>query len=193
MIKTFVFLLWVCLIGQICSSFAYGQSLKKSLDDECKERHIKKLIASLDPTNPLRLSLESGDRGTLDHQVWMDKMASLSIRQASYTIFFLTGTEPLKVKIISSNYYYNYFDFDAPISEMTRKRMQESGLDDELAKVATDRAVKQTEQIIIDFRRQYSSLAGNSKTFCGKIFVNLLDDEALPTLEKLPTIETKCQ
>lgn len=123
----------------------------------------------------------------------MDKMARLSIRQASYTISYLTSAEPLKVKIVSANYYYNYFDFDAPISKMTRKRMQESGLEDELAKVAIDKAVKQTEQIIADFRRQYPSLVGNNKTFCGKIYVNLLDDETLPTVEQIPTIETKCQ
>lgn len=193
MIKIFVFLLWICLVGQICSSFAWGQNAKKPLDDECQERNIKKIMTSLDPTNPLRLSLESGYRGTLDHQVWMDEMSALSIRQASYTLSFLSDDKPLKVKVISSNYYYNYFDFDAPISEMTRKRMRESGLEDELTKVAIDIASRQTEQVIANFRRQYSSLAGNTKTFCGSIFVNLLDDETLPTVEKLPIIETKCQ
>ena len=165
---------------------------EKTLEDDCTKKKIASLISSIDSTNPLRLALEYGSRGKGEHQEWMDEMKRLSIRQASFTLHFSIGTNAPKINVIATDYYYGYFDYDNPITEVSRKRLREFGLEDNLSKIAVNKAVKQVNGLISNFRLRYPELASDNKNFCGKIFVNLLDDEILPTLDRPSSIDTDC-
>ncbi|MBK7704998.1 MAG: hypothetical protein IPJ30_04275 [Acidobacteria bacterium] len=123
----------------------------------------------------------------------MDKMDSLSIRQASFTMSFSGVAAGTTINLTSVNYYYGYFDDDTNVSRSTLEKVRVSGLGKQLLTLAEEIADQQAARVIAKFQLDNPNFARKDQKFCGKVFINFLDDEALPKLEPVSIIETECK
>jgi hypothetical protein len=143
---------------------------------QTSDERVQRVIASLEPDNTLRVALERGDRGRGEHKGWMDKMRPLGVKQAAYKIRFVWSTAYKKLEIQNSTYLRHYYRFDSKISKRsTLKRIAQSGLEKALARAILSRARQNLNQRAGDLQ---------SKWLCGLLYLNLLDDEALPILDE---------
>lgn len=143
---------------------------------QTRDERVQRVIASLEPDNTLRVALERGDRGRGAHKAWMDKMRRLGVKQAAYKIRFVWSTAYKKLEIQDSTYLRHYYRFDSKISvRSTLKRIGQGGLEKALAREILSRARQNLNQRARDLQ---------SKSLCGLLYLNLLDDEVLPILDE---------
>ena len=159
---------------------------------ECERERVQRVIRSLDETNLLRLALESGTTGNNTHEPWMDFMNSLSVRHAAFVFEYDSKPSGNDLRVKSATYYHRYFDFDHPIRSEWMPIIEKSGLDKTLTNEATAVAKRILNITLSNFRTQHPDLVKGGERLCGMVFVNLLDDEILPTLDRLPTVESDC-
>lgn len=182
----------VFLICQFQSCLCLAQIAERKVND-CQEQRIARLIKTLEPTNFLRVALESGARGTFERAEWMDKMDGLSVRQASFTMSFSGVASRTKINLTSVNYYYGYFDDSTNVSKSTLEKIKMSGLGKQLLTLAEEIADQQAVRVVAKFQLDNPQFARKDQEFCGKVFINFLDDESLPKLEPVSIIETECK
>lgn len=149
------------------------------------ERRIQEVVKNLESDNPLRLSLEEGCRGDGIHHAWMNKMKQYGGRQVSFIISFNweTGIESLKIKDIS--FLRQYYRFDTEIKDRDLLRqINDAGLEQELRDAILGRAVTAVPSI----NNVARTVNISSRRAHGTLYLNLLDDEALPILDTMPDV-----
>lgn len=143
------------------------------------ESRVRELLKGLEANNTLRYSLEQGARGNGIHEAWMDTMRRYGVKQASFVINvkWKDGVESLKIKNVS--FLRHYYRYDTRIKD--RKLLQQ------FRDVGLEQKVR--DAILI---RAKADLAQRMKTWRrakGTLYLNLLDDEALPILDEMPTFQ----
>ena len=150
------------------------------------ESRAQEILRGLEGDNTLRLSLESGERGDGVHYGWMDKMRQYGIKQASFVISFKWkgGVESLKIKKVS--FLRRYYRYDTQIKERTLLRQfREVGLERELRDVILIRAKASVSRMM----KNVAQTANLNPRRHGTLYLNLLDDEALPILDEMPDVK----
>jgi hypothetical protein len=164
-----------------------GQSSSVRALDPAAERRVQEILKDLESDNTLRFSLERGDRGEGIHYAWMGKMRQLGIKQASFIVGFewKGGVERLRIKNISL--LRQYYRYDTRIKDRNLfRRVRDIGLEEELREAILLRARATVPQIMKNVT-QTTNLS--SRRAHGTLYLNLLDDEALPILDEMPNVE----
>ncbi|MCA1594059.1 MAG: hypothetical protein LC754_15695 [Acidobacteria bacterium] len=164
-----------------------GQSSSVRGLEPAAENRVQGILKGLESDNTLRFSLERGDRGEGIYHAWMGKMRQLGIKQASFVIGFKWkgGVEGLKIKNISL--LRQYYRYDTQIKDRNLLRLvRDIGLEQELREAILIRARAAVPQIM----KNVSQTANvNPHRAHGTLYLNLLDDEALPILDEMPHVE----
>lgn len=149
-----------------------------------KEAHVRKVIETLDPLNPLRVYLEHGERGNGIKYEWMDEMQKLGIKHAAYIISFVWDQGNITARVTDVSYHPKYYQYDVVVSDPdVLNRLVSSGLEKKLR----DEAISRAKRMIP------GHIHKPSQRTCGKIYVNLLDDETLPVLNDIPDVDSDCK
>lgn len=148
------------------------------------DTHVQEVIESLEGDNSLRFALMRGARGDGIHFAWMDQMKRFGAKQAAFQIHFERKFNRTEFKIQTITYLYHYYRYDKHLNKPAVLRdIRASGLQNSLATEILARSPVMVDQL---------NFAINRSSFCGTLFVNLLDDEALPILNDMPKVRTKC-
>ncbi|MBK8147631.1 MAG: hypothetical protein IPK58_05310 [Acidobacteria bacterium] len=180
------------VVISVCVVFVRGQ-IRDPKGDECQERRIARLVGTLETDNILRRALLDGGRGRLIRAEWMDEMQRLFVRQASIQVSFHGTATNLETEVISATYYYAYYDEDAIISGKSLDKIKRSGLDEHLIALARKYVLENALRGIARLKGEEPKLDRNDQVFCGSFYETFLDDEALPALARLGTIEAVCK
>ncbi|HMJ09030.1 MAG TPA: hypothetical protein VK468_08495 [Pyrinomonadaceae bacterium] len=176
LISSFSAILVMLLYGSYC----VGQTLNQTKLSDLQEAHVKQVIQSLDQYHPLRVSLETGSRGDGIRRQWMNGMRKVGLKEASYAINFIWNTDPRMVEIANVGLYSQYYIVNDPGKDTeTFLKTVDAGLQNTLRKEALSRAKKVLPAMLADSRNLYG--IGKGK-ICGTVYIVLLDDETLPTL-----------
>jgi hypothetical protein len=150
------------------------------------ENRLQGILKGLESDNTLRFSLEKGNRGEGIHYAWMDRMRQTGIKHASFVIGFewKGGVKGLKIKNISL--LRRYYRYDTQIKDRNLLRLvRDIGLEQELVEAILTRARDAVPQIM----KNVSQTANvNPRRAHGTLYLNLLDDEALPILDQMPNV-----
>ena len=164
-----------------------GQSSSIRALDPAAECRVQEIVKGLESDNTLRFAVDRGDRGEGIHYAWMGRMQQLGIRQASFVVGFewKRGVESLKIKNISL--LRQYYRYDTQIKDRNfLRRVRDSGLEQELRKAILLRARAAVPQIMKNVSQTANA---NPRRAHGTLYLNLLDDEALPILDEMPNVE----
>lgn len=132
---------------------------------------ISLVLQTLGPDNTLRHALEEGMRGDGIHYFWMDMMKEGGVKQATFVIRFEGSTD---LKITSVKYLRQYYRYDTAIDDPSRiEQIRSIGLEQSLSSAILNQA---RGELIEETR------AHGSRSLCGTLYLNLLDDEVLPVL-----------
>jgi hypothetical protein len=109
----------------------------------------------------------------------MDTMRRYRVKQASFVISFKwkAGVESLKIQKVS--FLRQYYRYDTQIKE--RHLLQQ------FRTVGLEREVR--DEILMRAKADLAQRLENQRQARGTLYLNLLDDEALPILDEMPTIE----
>ncbi len=139
--------------------------------------HVSKVAANLPRDSNLRYLIQEGGYGDGVHHFWMDNMRQEGVREAdvSISIEFKHDGRPSKMKVAAERYYRKYDSQDRIKDARQLERIRDSGLADELERIALRRAAG---GVWLDVPRPRPS------PFVGGTTVVFLDDGWLPTLRK---------
>jgi hypothetical protein len=166
------------LIALTCAASAVGQT---------SDERIATLLKNLEPDNTLRLSLEHGARGNGIHHAWMDAMKGYGIKQAAFVVQFTWDDGIGKLKISRVDYLQRYYRYDTTIHDpKVLKQIRVSGLERDLRAAIIGRA-NETVPALMDNVAQTAGVRPHRAH--GTLYLNLLDDESLPILDTMPTVE----
>jgi hypothetical protein len=181
---------FVCLLALLLNVEASAQvKAPQRLSDE-QEAHVRDVINSLDKFNSLRLSLEAGERGDGKHREWMDEMRSLGFKQANYALKFVWNRKLTKLAIVEVSYHPKYYQYDVRVTDpAVLQRIISSGLKRKLDAETTERARNLIPALIASDKSFSRALTDRRARACGEVSINLLDDETLPAIVEMPTID----
>jgi hypothetical protein len=154
---------------------------------EAAEIRIQEIIKTLEPSDSLRLSLERGARGDGIHHAWMAEMKRYGIRQASFVISFnwKAGIDSLKIKDVF--YLRQYYRYDTQIKERNLLRqISDVRLEQKLREAILVRAAAAVTELMNSVARTTNK---SPRVAHGTLYLNLLDDEALPILDAMPDVD----
>jgi hypothetical protein len=178
------------IVAILCLSLPLVAGGQRSASDSSfapAENRVQGVLKSLESDNTLRLALERGDRGDGIHHSWMDGMKRYGIRQASFVIGFKWNDGVRALKIREASYLRHYYRYDSRVRDRDLLRqVNESGLGRELRDAVLARARADVPRIMENVRQ--TAGARPSKAH-GTLYLNLLDDEALPILDEMPNVE----
>jgi hypothetical protein len=143
------------------------------------ESRVQEILKSLEPDNTLRFSLERGTRGNGIHYAWMDTMQRYGIKQASFVVSFKWKDGVLSLKIKNVSFLRHYYRYDTRIKD--RKLLQQ------FRRLGLEQEVR--DAILMRAKADLAQRMKNQRRANGTLYLNLLDDEALPILDEMPTIE----
>ena len=149
------------------------------------EEHIRELIKELPIDSGLRSALVRGDRGDGVHFAWMDEMRNEGIKRAAVwvDIRFDRHGRPKQLTVGRIRYFAAY-EGGVPISESERlDAIRTSGLEDELSKLALQRATH---------RFWFERPRPRPNPFVGGIGIEFFGDEWLPDLPALYCAGSAC-
>jgi hypothetical protein len=155
------------------------QSPPESNLNPAAESRMQEILKGLESNNSLRYALERGARGDGIHYAWMDTMRRYGVKQASFVITFKwkDGVESLKIKKVF--FLRHYYRYDTQIRE--RNLLQQ------FRTVGLEREVR--DAILTRAKADLAQRLGKQRQARGTLYLNLLDDETLPILDEMPTIE----
>lgn len=153
--------------------------------NQTRDERVRQILESLEQDNTLRFALERGDRGSGMHYAWMDKMRQQSVKQASFRIHFQWGKQSKKVKITDIKYLRHYYRFDRAFNDQSiLEQIRASGLEQELR----NEILRRVKANLAQRTRELGS-----SQICGRLYLNLLDEEVLPILDEPPDIDEDCK
>lgn len=154
------------------------------------DERIAKLKTSLQPDSPLRLALERGERGDGVHHAWMDTMKRFGVRQASFVVGFVWDDGIKSLKISTIRYLHNYAGYDDTEfkDQHVLRQFRDEGLETQLSDEIILRAKENVRRLILeDVPRSAGGVRPHQAH--GTLYLNLLDDEALPILDGMPQVD----
>lgn len=164
-----------------------GQSSSVRALEPAAEGRVKEILKGLESDNTLRFPLERGIRGEGTHYAWMEKMRQLGIKQASFKVGFAWNDKVERLRIKNISMLRQYYRYDTQIKDRSfLRRVRVSGLEQELREAILLRARAAVPQIMQNLSRTTNA---NPRRARGTLYLNLLDDEALPMLDEMPTVE----
>ncbi|MDT7602434.1 MAG: hypothetical protein QOF61_431 [Acidobacteriota bacterium] len=179
-------LIFAVLFSSLCL-LNHGQPSHSRSASPLSDDHIQEIIKSLEPDNILRRSLERGERGDGVHRAWMDKMRQHNIKQSSAILRFSWKGETTVVKIKEVLLLQQYYRYDTQIKGGNLlRRAREDGLIQELREVILARAQAAVHELIKNIAQ---TARRDIRRAHGTLYLNLLDDETLPVLNQMPTVE----
>jgi hypothetical protein len=151
------------------------------------ESRIVEVLKSLRSDNELRLALERGERGNGIRYAWMDKMQQLGIKQATYVVDYGFKDRMGIIEMKSAAFLREYCRYDSQIKDRKLLRqVRDSGLEDRLHNEILDRA---HEKVLRHMKDENQSAKASPRQGHVTFYLNLLDDEALPILDRMPQVE----
>lgn len=165
----------VALVFFICTNGSAQEQRLLGQDD-----YVASVIRSLNESNVLRMALERGERGDGVHSQWMDGMRSFNIKQAAYAFrFHWDGRAVSEISVKKATYGREYYEPASTIKVKTElEQIERSGLGSTLEAEAKKAAVSFLFKILRIGQRA-----------SGTVYVSLLDDERLPPMNDLPSID----
>ncbi len=180
----------VLLLALLILCFGAAQQSSASLKPiKSADERIAKLKTSLQSDNPLRLALERGYRGDGLHRAWMDTMRRLAVKQASFVVGFIWDDGVKSLKVSNITYLQDYYRYDTEFKDQKLlRRFRDEGLERLLSDEITLRAKENVRRLILeDVPRSAGGVRPHQAH--GTLYLNLLDDEALPVLDGMPQVE----
>jgi hypothetical protein len=178
------------LLSLLVACFWAGQepSAPLKLIQSADER-IAKLKTSLQSDNPLRLALEQGYRGDGTHRAWMDTMKRFGVKHASFIVGFVWDNGVKSLKISNITYLHDYYGYDTEFKDpKLLRQFRDEGLETLLSDEITLRAKENVRRLILeDVPRSAGGVRPHQAH--GTLYLNLLDDEALPVLDGMPQVD----
>jgi hypothetical protein len=153
------------------------------------DERVAKLKTSLQSDNPLRLALENGYRGDGPHRAWMDTMKRLGVKHASFIVGFVWNDGVKSLKVSNITYLQDYYRYDTELKDpKLLRQFRDEGLETQLSDEITLRAKENVRHLILeDVPRSAGGVRPHQAR--GTLYLNLLDDEALPILDGMPQVD----
>ena len=171
-----VLLLTSLLVGSVVT--ASGQTV---------DERITRVIHSLEPDNTLRISLERGVRDDGIHHRWMNAIKAHGIKQVALIVKFGWSDGVSSLKVSRVTYLTDYYRYNASIRESNvLKCIRASGLERDLRAAIIERANKALPALMKNVAQTGGVRPPRAR---GTLYLNLLDDEALPVLDEMPIVD----
>jgi len=151
------------------------------------ESRALEALKSLQSDNELRLALERGERGNGIRYTWMDKMQQLGVKQATYAVDYGVNDRMGILEVKSATFLREYYRYDSQIKDRKLLRqIRDSGLEERLHIEILARA---REAVLRHLKNANQSAKTSPRRGHVTLYLNLLDDEALPILDEMPKVE----
>jgi hypothetical protein len=164
--------------------------------DNCKaeDKERAKLIAQkLEEYNFLRMAIEREEFGDCVHYAWMDEMRKLGVKQVDASLDFVWNDKIEQLEITKMSFLQTYYRLDTGLKDKKLlEQIESSGLKKQFEAAILERAKKDVLILIESLKRNYKEglLKNEPKgKISGTIYQNLLDDESLPVLVDMPTVD----
>lgn len=171
---------------------ATGQVKDKRCDLECSKR-IQTILGSLPKDSEFYMTLKYGQLGAFVHEEWMDEFVKFGLKHVQFEFVYESSASGIEWKLKSTLYLSKYFGTDTRLSVPKLRLLRQSGLDKRLLAAAKQRA----ERILYLGNERATQINSGEKAqvrkTCGTIIINLLDYEALPSMNTISDEEGLCR
>lgn len=149
--------------------------------ESCKARN-RLTLGRLDRGAPFFNAIDRGAMGETQVLPYMLEMRTLGIKHVSADVAFEISKAKISLQDVGLSFSSNYYDFQKPWELADRSRS------DRLA--ALNKSLKWP--VYLEMLKMLQSIDVKDGS-CGRVYLNLLDDECLPTVNPVPDVSFPCK